>query len=49
MKKPNITITLVVLLAVSLPYLLAAFTAGRDWVFAGFLFNPIDGASYPPL
>lgn len=31
---------------VSFPYLLAWRTAGSEYVFGGFLFNPIDGYSY---
>jgi len=29
-----------------LPYCIAALTAGQDFVFGGFLFNPLDGNSY---
>lgn len=39
-------ILLAALLAVTLPYALAALAAGPGDVFAGFLFNPIDGATY---
>jgi hypothetical protein len=47
MKRPNILITLgVVLLAVTLPYILAVLIAGQAHVFVGFLLNPPDGASY---
>ena len=40
------SIIVVVLLAITLPYLLAWRMGGQDWVFAGFLMNPTDGASY---
>jgi hypothetical protein len=47
MKKPNFSVILVVvLLAITLPYIAAALSGGRAWVFAGFLQNPLDGASY---
>lgn len=41
---PNILV--VVFLAITLPYVLAVLTAGREHVFTGFLLNPADGASY---
>jgi hypothetical protein len=47
MKKPPFSVTLVVvLLALTLPFVLAAFIGGREHVFIGFLLNPADGASY---
>lgn len=36
----------VVLLAATIPYLIAALNGGQDWVFTGVLANPADGASY---
>lgn len=39
-------ISLLVLLLVGLPYLLAARWGDETHVFAGFLFNPLDGNSY---
>lgn len=46
MEKYKRSIIVVVLLAITLPYLLALLSSGQDWVFAGFLLNPADGASY---
>jgi hypothetical protein len=47
MKRPSIIIQVVVVfLAATLPYVLAALLGGRDYVFIGFLMNPFDGASY---
>lgn len=37
---------MVVASAITIPYLLALLIEGRDFVFLGFLINPIDGASY---
>jgi hypothetical protein len=34
------------LLLISLPYLFAGSTSGNDYVFAGFLNNPLDGNTY---
>jgi hypothetical protein len=39
-------ISIIVLALVSLPFVLADRASGPDAVFAGFLFNPIDGNSY---
>jgi hypothetical protein len=36
----------ILLLLVSFPYLLAALSGGKGFVFSGFLLNPIDGNSY---
>ncbi len=36
----------VVLIGLTLPYVLAALMAGSNFQFIGFLFNPIDSASY---
>jgi hypothetical protein len=33
-------------LLITVPYLVAHFSVGNEYVFAGFLFNPIDGSSY---
>jgi len=41
-----IVISLCALALVSLPYLLAWRAAGTDYVFGGFLLNPIDGNTY---
>jgi hypothetical protein len=47
MKRPNISVALVVVfLAITLPFGVAALTGGRDHIFIGFLANPIDGTSY---
>lgn len=39
-------VTVVFLIILTLPYLLAWAAAGQDWVFVGFLINPLDGNSY---
>ncbi len=39
-------VTIVFLLILLLPYVLAWAAAGSDWVFVGFLINPLDGNSY---
>jgi hypothetical protein len=39
-------LVLLLLALVALPYLYAARAAGPDYVFGGFLLNPIDGNSY---
>ncbi len=39
-------VTVFFLLILTLPYLLAWAAAGPDWVFVGFLINPLDGNSY---
>ena len=36
----------VILLLVSVPYLYAHFSAGQEFLFGGFLLNPVDGYSY---
>jgi hypothetical protein len=36
----------IMLFGVSLPYLIAQRAAGPDYIFSGFLMNPIDGHSY---
>jgi hypothetical protein len=41
-----LSIALIVLTALVLPYVLAALLAGRDHLSTGFLLNPLDGASY---
>jgi hypothetical protein len=41
-----VLITLALLALVSLPYIVAALTAGPEYVFGGFLFNPVDGNTY---
>ncbi len=47
MKRSHFLITLlVVILAVTLPYLTAVLMAGKDYSFIGFLLNPVDGISY---
>lgn len=45
-KSSDKTLLAVALVAITLPYLLAALLAGKDWVFSGFLLNPMDGATY---
>lgn len=40
------TVLVGLLLLVSLPYVLGYALAGTEWVFGGFLLNPIDGQSY---
>jgi hypothetical protein len=39
-------IIIIVLVAVSAPYLYASRMGGEDYVFGGFLINPLDGNSY---
>lgn len=47
MKRFSLLVTVFVVFgALTLPYILAALMAGSDFLFIGFLFNPIDGASY---
>jgi hypothetical protein len=41
-----ISVILLVLGLISLPYLVAARAVGQDYVFGGFLFNPLDGNTY---
>lgn len=44
--KQTFLLALIFLLLVCLPYLYAAAAGGDDFVFGGFLLNPIDGNSY---
>lgn len=37
---------LVLIAATTLPYIIAASSSGNEYVFGGFLFNPLDGNSY---
>lgn len=46
MSKRTLLLTLLFLLLISLPYLIAANLAGPDRVFGGFLLNPQDGNTY---
>lgn len=47
MKKIQVAVLFAVFIAViSLPYVIAASAAGDEYVFLGFLANPIDGGSY---
>ena len=47
MNRPNLTKSFVVVgLAIVLPFVIAALVGGPQRVFVGFLFNPIDGATY---
>ena len=39
-------VIVIVLLLITLPYLYAARAAGSEYVFGGFLFNPLDGNTY---
>ena len=39
-------ISFIVLCFVTLPYIFASSTAGSDFVFSGFLLNPLDGNTY---
>ena len=39
-------LVLLLIALVALPFLYAASAAGADFVFGGFLFNPVDGATY---
>jgi hypothetical protein len=45
-QKPFLFFIAVFLTLITLPYIFAYFTAGSEYVFGGFLFNPIDGNSY---
>jgi hypothetical protein len=42
----TLTVIGIVLLAVSIPFLIADKVGGQGFVFNGFLFNPMDGNSY---
>ena len=43
----KVFLTIVILtIGISLPYILAARSAGEGYVFGGFLVNPLDGNSY---
>ncbi len=47
MKRSSLLVTVFIVFgALTLPYVLAALMSGRDYQFIGFLFNPVDGASY---
>lgn len=46
MRLSGVFLTLLLLLVVSLPYFLAAQAGAGEFVFGGFLLNPIDGNSY---
>lgn len=47
MSQKNLWLTIVlVLILTQVPYLYAAFSSGGEYVFSGFLLNPIDGNSY---
>lgn len=46
MEKRKVALIAIVLLLITLPYGYAALAAGKEYVFGGFLFNPIDGNSY---
>ncbi|MEA3349160.1 MAG: hypothetical protein U9Q82_00910, partial [Chloroflexota bacterium] len=41
-----VIIVIIVLIAVSYPYIYAARAGGGEYVFGGFLLNPLDGNSY---
>jgi len=41
-----ILIIVIMIAIVTIPYIIAAFASGNDYIFGGFLFNPIDGNSY---
>jgi len=41
-----IIVILIMVVVTSLPYFYAAIIAGDEYIFGGFLFNPIDGNSY---
>jgi len=46
MRNRAIFVTAILLVLITLPYIYAARAAGPDYVFGGFLFNPIDGNTY---
>ena len=41
-----VSISALVLILVTLPYIIATQSGGDDFVFNGFLLNPIDGNTY---
>jgi hypothetical protein len=41
-----LSISILIFLLVTMPYVIAAHSGGREFVFNGFLLNPIDGNSY---
>ena len=41
-----IIVILIFVATITLPFIFAGFNSGADYVFGGFLFNPIDGNSY---
>ena len=43
---PIIIIGIIVLIAITAPYLYAASAGGEEHIFGGFLLNPLDGNSY---
>lgn len=47
-KAPNWSLSaiIIILIFITLPYGIAYFIAGEEYVFGGFLFNPLDGNSY---
>jgi hypothetical protein len=46
MKRYHLTLFSIVILMVTLPYLLAGLASGPNFVWTGFLLNPLDGAAY---
>jgi hypothetical protein len=46
MRRNHIFLFLLLIILQSAPYLAAQFQWGPDWVFGGFLLNPIDGNTY---
>jgi hypothetical protein len=46
MKPITLLVILVFLLTISVPFLIASRSAGPEYVFGGFLANPIDGNTY---
>jgi len=42
----HLSLTLLFLIVISLPFLFATFTSNNEYVFAGFLNNPLDGNTY---
>jgi uncharacterized metal-binding protein len=41
-----ILIIMIMIAVMTIPYIIAACASGNDYIFGGFLFNPIDGNSY---
>jgi hypothetical protein len=41
-----ITISLIVIIIITVPFLIAEMMSGEDFIFGGFLINPIDGNTY---